>query len=149
MVLKMLRRRLRCPEHGVVVQGVPFARANARFTRDFEDLVAWLVTRADKTSVSTFTRIAWRTVGAICERVVEEQLDDTRFENLVSLGVDEISWKKHHNYLTLISDHETSTIFWGNGGYPASWLIRIFTRVHSGDNPGKEACVPIDGCALK
>src|SRR5690606_4460541 len=108
LVLKMLRRRLRCPEHGVVVQAVPFARPNARFTRDFEDLVAWLVTRADKSSVSAFTRIAWRTVGAICERVVEEQLDDTRFENLVSLGVDEISWKKHHNYLTLISDHETS-----------------------------------------
>jgi SEC-C motif len=33
-------RRLRCPEHGVHVEGVPFARDGARFTRDFEDLVA-------------------------------------------------------------------------------------------------------------
>jgi transposase len=32
-------RRLRCPEHGVHVEGVPFARDGARFTRDFEDLV--------------------------------------------------------------------------------------------------------------
>ena len=32
-------RRLRCPEHGAHVQGVPFARDGARFTRDFEDLV--------------------------------------------------------------------------------------------------------------
>lgn len=69
------------------------ARPDTMFTQDFEDLVAWLVTRADKTSVSAFTRIVWRTVGAICERVVEEQLDDTRFEHLVHLGVDEISWK--------------------------------------------------------
>ncbi len=38
-------RRLRCPEHGVHVEGVPFARDGARFTRDFEDLVAWLATR--------------------------------------------------------------------------------------------------------
>ena len=94
--------------HGVVVQGVPFAGPGSRFTRDFEDLVAWLVTRTDKSSVSAFARVAWRTVGAICERVVDEQLDDSRFEGLVSLGVDEISWKKHHNYLTLVSDHETS-----------------------------------------
>jgi transposase len=32
-------RRLECPEHGVRVEGVPFARDGARFTRDFEDLV--------------------------------------------------------------------------------------------------------------
>ena len=32
-------RRLRCPEHGALVEGVPFARYRARFTRDFEDLV--------------------------------------------------------------------------------------------------------------
>jgi transposase len=38
-------RRLRCPEHGALVEGVPFARDGARFTRDFEDLVAWLMTK--------------------------------------------------------------------------------------------------------
>ena len=33
-------RRLRCPVHGAHVEGVPFARDGARFTRDFEDVVA-------------------------------------------------------------------------------------------------------------
>ena len=46
-----------------------------RHTCDFEDLVAWLVTETDKTTVSTFARIAWRTVGAICERVAANVLD--------------------------------------------------------------------------
>jgi hypothetical protein len=32
-------RRLRCPEHGALAEGVPFARDGARFTRDFENLV--------------------------------------------------------------------------------------------------------------
>ncbi len=129
LVLKMLRRRLRCPVHGVVVQGVPFARPNTRFTRDFEDLVAWLVTRTDKSSASAFTRVAWRTVGAICERVVDDQLDDTRFEGLVHLGVDEISWKKHHNYLTLISDHETGKILWGAAGKNAATWDKFFDEI--------------------
>lgn len=57
-VLTMLRRRLACPDHGVVVQGVPFARPGSRFATNFEDMIAWLVTRADKTTVSTFARIA-------------------------------------------------------------------------------------------
>jgi len=45
-------RRLSCPTHGVVVEGVPFARPGAHLTVDFDDLVAWLATRTDKTSGS-------------------------------------------------------------------------------------------------
>ena len=56
--LRMRRRRLACPEHGVVTQAVPFARPGARFSADFEDLVVWLVTRSDKTTVATFARVA-------------------------------------------------------------------------------------------
>jgi transposase len=41
-------RRLDCwPCEAVVVEAVPFARHRARFTRDFEDLVAWLVAHTD------------------------------------------------------------------------------------------------------
>jgi transposase len=49
-------RRLRCPEHGVVVEGVPFSRHGSGFVSDFEDLVAWLATRMDKTSVTRLCR---------------------------------------------------------------------------------------------
>ena len=90
--LRMRRRRLRCPTHGVVTQKVPFARPGARFTADFEDLVVWLVTRSDKTTVATFARVAWRTVGAMCERVAADVIDPHRLEGLVDIGVDEISW---------------------------------------------------------
>jgi len=45
-------RRLRCPTHGVLVEGVPFARAGSRFNRDFEDLIAYLATKADKTTIT-------------------------------------------------------------------------------------------------
>jgi hypothetical protein len=52
VVVALRRRRLRCPEHGVLVEGVPFARDGARFTADFDDLVAWFVTRTDKTTIT-------------------------------------------------------------------------------------------------
>ena len=50
-------RRPRCPEHGAHVEGVPFAPATARgFMRDFENLIAWLATKTDKTATCRLTR---------------------------------------------------------------------------------------------
>jgi transposase len=126
------RRRLRCPAHGVLAESVPFARPDSRHTRDFEDLVAWLVTKADKTTVSGFARIAWRTVGAICERVVVDVLDPDRLCGLVDIGVDEISWRKHHRYLTLVSDHDSATIVWGKPGKDTDTLHAFFDELPDG-----------------
>jgi transposase len=130
--LRMRRRRLACPDHGVVTEGVCFARPGARFTRDFDDLVVWLVTRADKTTVAVFARVAWRTVGAMCRRVAAEKLDPDRLSGLVEIGVDEISWRKHHKYLTLVSDHATSQIVWGTAGKNAAAFGRFFDDLPDG-----------------
>src|SRR5207253_5134484 len=54
-------RRLDCPDHGVVVEGVGFARAGANLTRDFDDLVAWLATKMEKSAISALVRVSWRT----------------------------------------------------------------------------------------
>jgi transposase len=133
------RRRLRCPGHGVVIEGAPFARDRSQHTRDFEDLVAWLATRTDKTTVCRFTRIAWRTVGAICQRVTADVLDPGRLSGLVDIGVDEISWRKHHRYLTLVSDHDTGKIVWGAPGKDTATLDKFFTDLPDGAAEGIEA----------
>ena len=86
-------RRLNCRTHGVVVEAVPFARPGAHLTRDFDDLLAWLATRMDKSAVAQLARVSWRTVGRACERVVTPELDEHRLDGLFRIGVDEISWK--------------------------------------------------------
>lgn len=90
-------RRLRCPTHGVVVEAVPFARPGAHLTRDLDDLLAWLATRMDKTAIARLCRVSWRTVGRACERVVATELDPERLDGLFRIGVDEISWRRHHS----------------------------------------------------
>lgn len=130
--LRIRRRRLACPTHGVLAEGVPFARPGAGFTRDFEDLVVWLTTRSDKTTVATFTRVAWRTIGAMCARVAADVLDPDRLAGLVNIGVDEISWRKHHKYLTLVTDHATSTVVWGAPGRDAATLGTFFDELPPG-----------------
>jgi transposase len=110
------RRRLWCPEHGARAEGVPFARPDSEFTRDFECLVAWLAAHTDKTTITRMLRIDWRTVGRIIARVCADELDPARLDDLFDIGIDEVSWKRQHNYLTLVADHRRGKIVWGCDG---------------------------------
>jgi transposase len=122
-------RRLRCPDHGVVTEAVGFARHGAHLTRDFDALLAWLATRMDKTAIARLCRVSWRTVGRACARVVEADLDPGRLDGLFSIGVDEISWRKHHKYLTLVVDHDRARVVWGASGKDAKTLDQFFNQL--------------------
>ena len=98
------------------VEGVPFARDGARFTRDFEDLVAWLATKTDKTATCRLTRIDWQTIGRIIQRVGDELLCEDRLSDLFEISIDEVAWRKGHRYLTLIGDHRRRCVVWGTEG---------------------------------
>jgi transposase len=110
------RRRLWCPVHGARTEGVPFARPGSDFTRDFECLVAWLATKADKSTIKRMLRVDWDTVGRIVKRVCDAELDPGRLDDLYDIGVDEVSWKRQHKYLTLAVDHQRRQVVWGCEG---------------------------------
>jgi transposase len=106
-------RRLACRRCGRVrTEEVPWARPGARHTRDSEDVVAWMAQRSDKTTTATLLRCSWKAVDNIIRRVVAERLDDSRLEHLYRIGVDEISYRRHHNYLTIVADHDTGGVVW-------------------------------------
>lgn len=134
--IHMRLRRLRCPEHGALVEGVPFARADARFTRPFEDVVAWLATKTDKTATCRLMRIDWQTVGRIIDRVGDELLPDDRLEELVEISMDEVAWRKGHRYLTLVGDHRSGKIVWGTEGKGAAAADEFFAAL---DPPERES----------
>ncbi|MGH3503930.1 MAG: ISL3 family transposase [Nocardioidaceae bacterium] len=122
-------RRLRCPTHGVRTQAVPFARPGSRFTADFEDLAGWLATSMDKTALCRLVRIDWDTVGRIIERVMATGLDPQRLDRLFVAGVDEVSWRKGHSYLTLVSNHATGKFIWGAEGKDTATLDGFFDEL--------------------
>jgi len=122
-------RRLDCPTHGVRVEGVPFARPGSRFTRDFEDLVGFLATTADKTTICRLVRIDWDTVGRIIARVTDDSLDPDRLEDLFEVGVDEVSWRRRHNYITLVSNHHTNKVVWAAPGRDTATLDGFFDEL--------------------
>ena len=120
-------RRVACPRCGCVrTEAVPWAEAGSRFTRDFEELVAYLAQVSDKTQVTKLMGITWRTVGAIVERVVARCLDEGRLKDLRRIGIDEFSYRKRHRYLTTVVDHDRRRVVWAGEGRSAESLGAFF-----------------------
>jgi transposase len=80
--------RVRCVEHGVVVCAVPWARHASRFTRSAEEQTCWLAVHTSKTAAELM-RVAWRTVGDVCERVLAEaeHAEPGRLDGLRRIGI--------------------------------------------------------------
>jgi transposase len=122
--------RVWCREHGVVVAHVPWAKHGAGHTHAFDDQVAWLAVRASKTTVSALMRVAWRTVGSIITRVAEDAMTGVdRFEGLRRIGIDEISYKRGHKYLTVVVDHDTRRLLWAASGRDRQTLRGFFDEL--------------------
>lgn len=122
-------RRLRCPGCGDRPEAVQWARAGSPYTRDFEDLTAWLAQQMNKTQITRLLRIAWSSVGKIAERVVADHLDQGRLDGLVWLGVDEISYGADHRFLTCVADHQKGGIVWAAPGRNAASLQGFFDQL--------------------
>jgi transposase len=124
--LRYTPRRVTCPEHGVRVERVPWAAHGACFTRPFEELVAWQAQRMPKSSICKLLGINWRTVGTIIQRLVEERLSSSCLEDLQVIGIDELSYRANHKYLTLVVDHLRSRVVWVGEGKEEKTLNSFF-----------------------
>lgn len=136
-------RRLRCRRCArIVTEDVPFARPGARHSRDFEDVVAWLAQRTDKTTTATLMRCSWRAVDNIINRFVAEAIDESRLNGLYRIGVDEIAYRSGHRYLTVVADHDTGKVVWVAKGKRADALGSFFEAL------GPERCAQIEAVSM-
>jgi transposase len=132
-VLEADAPRVRCSEHGPTVAAVPWARHGAGHTYGFDDTVAWLAVQCSKTAVCELLRVAWRTVGAIVARVwADAERRHDRFDGLRRIGIDEISYKRGHRYLTVVVDHDSGRLVWAAPGRDKATLRRFFDALGEG-----------------
>lgn len=122
--------RVQCRRCGIRTEQVPWAAPGSRFTEPFEQEVAWLAQRTDLSTVAAYFRLNWRSVRAIVERVVERHWDaDRRLDGLRIIGIDEISYRRHHKYLTVVVDHRTGRVVWAGKDRKVKTLLRFFREL--------------------
>ena len=136
-------REGRCPQcDGRRVEDVPWAAHRAEHTWAFDRYVARLVQITDQTAVSELAKIAWRTVGAIVQRVVAALGPKHLLDDLVGISVDETAYKRGHRYLTIVVNLETGDAVWAAEGKSAATLGQFF------DALGPERCAKLEVVAM-
>jgi len=95
-------RRVDCRRCGIVVEAVPWANGKNRCT----DRYAWFLARWAKRlswkEVAEVFKSSWETVFRSVERAVSWGLEHRNLEGISAIGVDEISVRRGHRYLTLV-----------------------------------------------
>lgn len=111
-------KRINCKEHGIHTEKVPWAYHKSRFTKDFENQLAYLALYMSKTDVKKKMRVSWSTASDVFIRARKrlEPESKARFDNLAQIGIDETSYKKGHKHLTVIINHVRNQIIWVKEG---------------------------------
>ncbi len=139
-------RRVHCAGCGSVkTEKVPWAAHAGSFTYEFEERAAFLAQQCSKTAVAELLRTAWRTVGMIITRVVDRSRagsDSDGLDGLRLIGVDELSYRRHHEYVTVVVDHERSRVVWASKGKSAATLKRFFADL------GPERCSQLEAVTI-
>lgn len=96
--------RVRCPEHGVRTLAVPWSEPGSGFTALFEALVIDWLREASLSAVARQLDLTWDQVDGVMQRAVRRGLARRRLEAPRRLGVDETSFQKRHEYVTVVAD---------------------------------------------
>ncbi|MCA1681165.1 MAG: ISL3 family transposase, partial [Actinobacteria bacterium] len=130
LLLECEIRRVDCSRcKRVRTEQVPWARPRARHSKDFEDVVAFLAQRVDKTTIARLLRVSWEAVANIVTRVVADHIDEARLDDLYRIGVDEVFYLKGC-FLTVVSDHDRNgAVVWAREGRNADTLRAFYDEL--------------------
>ena len=119
--------RVWCPQCGLRVERIPWADQWQRVTHGLARAVAELARVLDWTSVAAHFRLNWKTVEAAVESAVLWGLAHRRWRPLHVIGIDEVSRRKGHQYLTVVYDLRQDRVIWVGRDRTARTMERFFT----------------------
>lgn len=96
--------RVECPTHGVRQIGVPWAESGSQFTALFECLAIDWMKAASVSTVARQLQMSWDEAWGIMQRAVRRGLARREPEVVPHLGVDEKSFQRRHEYVTVVND---------------------------------------------
>lgn len=98
-------RRVECPEHGVVVEHIPWGEGKRPITTAMMGFLARWARRLSWRETAQAFQTSWESVYRSVGWFVQWGLEHRTLEQVESIGVDEIHWgkgKKSDNFLTVI-----------------------------------------------
>lgn len=95
-------RRIDCKRCGVTVEMVPWADGKKRITKSFGWFLATWAKRLSWKDTAEAFHTSWDTVFRAVEAAVDWGRARLDLSGITAIGVDEIMWRRGHEYLTLV-----------------------------------------------
>ena len=127
MVLQYRPRRVNCPRCGVRVEQFPWAPPWARVTAALAHAVAVLARLLSWQETARHYGLNWKTVASVVKRAVAYGLRQRRRQPLHVVGIDEVSRRKGHHYLTVVYDLERRLLVWVGEDRTEQTVAKFFT----------------------
>jgi transposase len=121
-------RRVDCTGCGVKVEQVPWARGKQELTATYQQYLAHWAKKLSWKEVAVSFRTSWEKVFQAVEYIVEWGLEHRDLSGITAIGVDEIAWRKGHNYLTMVYqiDAGKTRLLWIGKERTTKTLLRFF-----------------------
>lgn len=98
--------RVKCPEHGVKLIEVPWARKASAFTLLFEQAALTLVREMPVNAAARIMEITDKRLWRIVEHYVAKAVESFDLSSVQAIGLDETASKRGHKYVTVFIDME-------------------------------------------
>jgi len=144
--------RIDCPDHGVRLVAVPWARPGSGFTLLFEAFVMTLVKGMPVAAAARLvgehdTRL-WRVI----QHYVEDAVARMDLADLRRVAIDETAAKRGRNYISLFVDIDSRKVVYATEGKDADTVARFADHVddHNSDASRiKEVCIDMSAAYVK
>lgn len=131
IVLHYKPKEIHCRTHGRVQEVIPWAAPKATVTYRFEYQMLKLCATMPQNQAAEILKITPSTLSGILHRSIERRRSGHQIKGLKRIGIDEISYKRGHKYLTIVYDLDRSCVVWIGKGKGRETIDRFFETVLS------------------
>ena len=133
-------RRVSCPEHGVIVEGVPWGDGKNTQTIEMRQFLANWARRLSWSETAECFRTTFGKVQRAVKWIVDWGLKHRDLEGVKSIGVDEVQIHKGQNYATLVYqiDNENKRLLDVEKDRSEESLEKFFDKLDTEGLEGKE-----------
>ena len=135
------RVRYKCAAHGVRQIRVPWAEDRSRFTRLFEALAIRVLRETTVAGLAALLRLSWEEAQGIFQRAVARGLARRAREPVGVRGVDETSFQKRYDYVTVVADLARNRVLWVGDHRRQETLAAFWATLAPAERAGLEAVV--------
>jgi len=128
IVLHYAPKEIDCPTHGRIQEEIPWAAVRARVTYRLEYRICAFSQIMTQKAAAAILKMASSTISDILHRVIARTRAGHKIRGLVTLGVDEISYRKGKKYATIVYDLDRSRVLWVGKGKGRATIDQFFNE---------------------